>query len=48
MLPEYETDELKEIIFGEYRIIFTFDDRFVNILTVQRGSMLLPINEVLP
>jgi len=45
MVPEVGAPRIRELIFGTYRVIYSFKDQ-VNILTVRRSSQLLRMSEV--
>ena len=39
--------DLRELIFGNYRIIYRFEKKTVYILTVRNYKQILPINEII-
>ncbi|NEP00742.1 MAG: type II toxin-antitoxin system RelE/ParE family toxin [Symploca sp. SIO2E9] len=41
VVPEFNQDDLREIIFGSYRIVYLVSEEDVNILTVFHSSRLL-------
>jgi addiction module RelE/StbE family toxin len=41
VVPEIKRDDIREIIEGNYRIIYRIDDTFVSILTIRHGKQLL-------
>ncbi len=43
---ELNRPEIREIIFGNYRIIYKLKQSQVSILTVRYGKQILPINEI--
>jgi plasmid stabilization system protein ParE len=45
MVPEAHRQELREIIHGNYRIIYRIDPKRVSILTVRHLKQILPIDE---
>ncbi|MFH0909357.1 MAG: type II toxin-antitoxin system RelE/ParE family toxin [bacterium] len=45
MVPEAHRQELREIIYGNYRIIYRIDPRRVSILTVRHLKQILPLEE---
>jgi plasmid stabilization system protein ParE len=36
-VPELNRDEIREILFGEYRVIYRLDPRRIVVLTVRHG-----------
>lgn len=44
-VPEFNLQYRRELIFGNFRIIYEVDDKIVEILTVQRSAQLLNIEE---
>jgi len=47
VIPEIQLDEFREIILGNYRIIYRIEEKQVSILTVRSGREILPVDEVL-
>jgi len=41
VVPEFEIEDIREVIFGNYRIIYQIQDEVVNILTVHHAARLL-------
>ena len=46
VIPEIMQDDFREIIHGNYRIIYRLYCDNVSILTVRHGRQILPINEI--
>jgi plasmid stabilization system protein ParE len=46
IVPEILKDEFREIIYGNYRIIYRLQDELISILTVRHGKQILPIDEI--
>ncbi|VAW46007.1 Death on curing protein, Doc toxin [hydrothermal vent metagenome] len=46
IVPEIMQDDFREIIYGNYRIIYRLKSERVSILTVRHGRQLLPIDEI--
>ena len=46
-VPEVERDEIREILFGNYRIIYHISVQTISILTVRHGKQILPTDEIL-
>ncbi len=47
IVPEIMRNEIREIIFGNYRIIYRIDEAQISILTIRHGKQILPIEEIL-
>ena len=41
VVPEYDNEKIREILYRNYRIVYIIDDKIVEILTVFHGSKLL-------
>jgi plasmid stabilization system protein ParE len=48
VVPELGREDVRELIHGNYRIIYRMEKKAVLILTVRHGKRLLDPNEVLP
>lgn len=46
IVPEFSKDNIREIIHGNYRIIYQVSTSEVEILTVRHGSQILPEDEI--
>jgi len=46
IVPEFGKRQIREILFGDYRIIYRLDKETVKILTVRHGRQLLRIQEL--
>lgn len=46
IVPELNRKEIREVIFGSYRIIYRIRDKLVEILTVYHSSRLLDVNKI--
>ena len=47
VVPEFATDELRELIIGSYRMIYyVVSDKRIDILTIHHSSMLLSNNDL--
>jgi len=46
IVPEIERDDFREIIKGNYRIIYRVEPEQVSILTVRHGKQILPLEEI--
>ncbi len=45
-VPELARAEIRELIFGNYRIIYRLDSSAIAILTVRHNRQILPVEEV--
>lgn len=46
IVPEIRQEDFREIIHGNYRIIYKLEDEQISILTVRHGKQILPIDEI--
>ena len=46
-VPEISRKEIREIIFGNYRIIYRIEKTKISILTIRHDKQILPIDEIL-
>ena len=46
MVPEIMQDEFREILHGNYRIIYRLQRECISILTVKHGRQILPVDEI--
>ena len=46
VVPETGREEIREILYGNYRIINHLGERKISVLTVRNGSQILPAEEV--
>ena len=46
IVPEIMQDDFREIIHGNYRIIYRLQIEIVSILTIRHGRQILPIDEI--
>ena len=47
IVPEINKDQYREIIYGNYRIVYRIEEKRVSVLTVRHGKQLLPVEEIL-
>jgi plasmid stabilization system protein ParE len=47
VVPEIRNDRFRELIYGNYRIIYLIEKEQISILTIQHGKQILPIEEIL-
>jgi len=46
IVPEISDSQFRELIYGNYRIIYRIENKQVSILTIRHGKQILPINEI--
>jgi plasmid stabilization system protein ParE len=47
IVPEIRNEQFRELIYGNYRIIYRIEKRQISILTIRHENQILPINEIL-
>jgi toxin ParE1/3/4 len=47
MVPEMQRKDIRELIFGNYRIIYRLEKGRICILTVRHGKQILPVDEIM-
>ncbi len=47
VVPEIRNDQIRERIYGNYRIIYRLEKTQISILTIRHGKQILPIDEIL-
>ena len=47
IVPEIRNDQFRELIYGNYRIVYRIDKEQISILKIRHGKQMLPINEIL-
>ncbi|MGV1100066.1 type II toxin-antitoxin system RelE/ParE family toxin [Thiovibrio sp. JS02] len=47
IVPESGRDDIRELLFGNYRIIYLVEQKQISILTIRHGKQILPIDELL-
>lgn len=45
--PEINRKEIRELIFGNYRIIYRLEETSISILTIRHSKQILPIDEIM-
>jgi len=46
IVPEIKQDDFREIIHGNYRIIYRLQTKIVSILTIRHSRQILPLDEI--
>lgn len=47
IVPEIRDDQFRELIYGNYRIIYRIEKKQVSILAIRHGKQILPIEDIL-
>ena len=47
IVPEIRNDQIRELIYGNYRVIYRIEKKQISILTIRHGKQILPIDEIL-
>jgi len=47
VVPEIRNDQFRELIYGNYLIIYRIKKTQISILTIRHGKQILPIDEIL-
>ena len=45
-VPEVSDNKFRELIYGNYRIIYRLEIKQISILTIRHGKQILPIDEI--
>jgi plasmid stabilization system protein ParE len=46
IVPEINSKDFRELIYGNYRIIYRVEKTQISILTIRHGKQMLPIDEI--
>ena len=47
IVPEIRNNQFRELIYGNYRIIYRIETEQISILTIRHGKQILPLNEIM-
>ncbi|MFA5322293.1 MAG: type II toxin-antitoxin system RelE/ParE family toxin [Smithella sp.] len=47
VVPEIKNEQFRELIYGNYRIIYRMEKKQISILTIRHGKQILPIANIL-
>ncbi len=47
VVPEIGSKQIRELIIGNYRIIYRIDKISISILTIRHGKQILPVEEII-
>ncbi len=46
IVPETRNRAIRELIYGNYRIIYRLEEKRLSVLTVRHGKQILPVDEI--
>jgi toxin ParE1/3/4 len=46
VVPETDNKAIRELIYGNYRIVYRIEEKRLSVLTVRHGKQLLPVDEI--
>jgi toxin ParE1/3/4 len=46
-VPEIQNNQFRELLYGNYRIIYRIEKKQISILTIRHGMQILPIDEIM-
>ena len=46
IVPETDNTTIRELVYGNYRIIYRVEERRLSVLTVRHGKQVLPLDEI--
>ena len=46
IVPEISDGQFRELIYGNYRIIYRIEKKQISILTIRHGKQILPVDEI--
>ena len=47
IVPEIRNNQFRELVYGNYRIIYRIEAEQISILTIRHGKQILPIKEIM-
>ncbi|OGW38575.1 MAG: plasmid stabilization protein [Nitrospirae bacterium RBG_13_39_12] len=47
IVPEIRNEQFRELIYGNYRIIYRVEKKQISILTIRHDKQILPIDEIM-
>jgi plasmid stabilization system protein ParE len=47
IVPETRNRTIRELIYGNYRIIYRLEEKRISVLTVRHGKQILPVDEIM-
>jgi len=46
IVPETENKSIRELIYGNYRLIYRLEEKRISVLTIRHGKQILPVDEI--
>ena len=46
LVPETVNKAIRELIYGNYRIIYRLEEKRISVLTIRHGKQILPVDEI--
>jgi plasmid stabilization system protein ParE len=46
IVPETRNETIRELVYGNYRIIYRLQEKRISILTIRHGKQILPVDEI--
>ncbi len=46
VVPETDSKSIRELVYGNYRIIYRIGETRLSVLTVRHGKQILPVDEI--
>jgi plasmid stabilization system protein ParE len=46
IVPETNEKRIRELLYGNYRIVYRIEDKRISVLTVRHGNQILPVDEI--
>lgn len=46
IVPETDNKSIRELLYGNYRIIYRVEEKRLSVLTVRHGKQVLPVDEI--
>ncbi|MBP7528741.1 MAG: type II toxin-antitoxin system RelE/ParE family toxin [Syntrophorhabdaceae bacterium] len=46
LVPETNNHNIRDLIYGNYRIVYRIEKKRISILTVRHGKQMLPVDEI--
>ncbi len=46
IVPETSDKRIRELIYGNYRIVYRVEENRISVLTVRHGKQILPVDEI--
>jgi plasmid stabilization system protein ParE len=47
VVPEIRNSQFRELIYGNYRLIYRIEEKQISILTIRHGMQILPVDDIL-